>query len=193
MGSFLSNAVPQPPAATGSAGTATSVSRADHAHRFPTAAEIGAASTSHTHVAADVTDFNSVSRTQTVATLIAGTNITLTPAGSGASQTLTIAASGGGSAPSPVTLTGSTSLTEASHANRDLFVNSGSAVTLTLPLFASTPIGTKFYGVNEGAGAISFATSGGNVLQADAILPSTVAQWNAFEIRRGSTAWVRIA
>ena len=40
--------------------------------------------------------FNSAVRAQTEAALIAGTNVTITPAGSGAIRTLTIAASGGG-------------------------------------------------------------------------------------------------
>jgi len=52
--------------------------------------------TAHTHVAADITDFSSASRAQTEAALVAGANITITPAGSGATRTLTIAAAGGG-------------------------------------------------------------------------------------------------
>lgn len=56
----------------------------------------GKANTSHTHVASDVTDFNSVARAQTEAELVAGTNVTITPAGTGATRTLTISASGGG-------------------------------------------------------------------------------------------------
>ena len=40
--------------------------------------------------------FNSLTRSQIEAALIAGTNVTITPAGSGATRTLTIAASGGG-------------------------------------------------------------------------------------------------
>ena len=46
--------------------------------------------------ASQITDFNSASRAQTEAELIAGANVTITPAGSGATRTLTIAASGGG-------------------------------------------------------------------------------------------------
>ncbi len=56
----------------------------------------------HTHPASDVTDFNSASRGQTEAALVAGANVTITPGGSGATRTLTIAASGsggGGSSP----------------------------------------------------------------------------------------------
>lgn len=43
-----------------------------------------------------ISDFNSAVRAQTEAELIAGTNITITPASSGATRTLTIAATGGG-------------------------------------------------------------------------------------------------
>lgn len=43
-----------------------------------------------------VNDFNSAARAQTEAELIAGSNITITPAGSGATRTLTIASTGGG-------------------------------------------------------------------------------------------------
>ena len=49
-----------------------------------------------TQTASTISDFNAASRAQTEAELIAGTNITITPAGSGAARTLTIAAAGGG-------------------------------------------------------------------------------------------------
>lgn len=44
-------------AAFGSAGTATTAARSDHTHPFPTAANVGAAPTSHTHTIANVTDW----------------------------------------------------------------------------------------------------------------------------------------
>lgn len=50
----------------------------------------------HTHTSSNITDFNSASRGQTEAALVAGSNITITPAGTGATRTLTIASSGGG-------------------------------------------------------------------------------------------------
>jgi hypothetical protein len=43
-----------------------------------------------------ITDFASASRAQTEAELVAGTNITITPSGTGATRQLTIASSGGG-------------------------------------------------------------------------------------------------
>ena len=52
--------------------------------------------TAHNHVVANIADFNSESRAQTEDMLVAGTNVTITPGGSGATRTLTINASGGG-------------------------------------------------------------------------------------------------
>jgi hypothetical protein len=49
-----------------------------------------------TQAASTISDFNATSRAQTEAMLVAGTNITLTPSGSGATRQITIAASGGG-------------------------------------------------------------------------------------------------
>ncbi|MEQ1585125.1 MAG: hypothetical protein ABL895_04555 [Cyclobacteriaceae bacterium] len=45
---------------------------------------------------ASISDFNSATRAQVEAELIAGTNVTITPGSSGATRTLTIASSGGG-------------------------------------------------------------------------------------------------
>jgi len=45
----------------------------------------------------DISDFNSATRAQVEAELVAGTNITITPSGTGATRQLTIAATGGGS------------------------------------------------------------------------------------------------
>jgi hypothetical protein len=49
-----------------------------------------------TQVASTISDFNSASRAQTEAALIAGSNVTITPGGSGATRTFTIAAAGAG-------------------------------------------------------------------------------------------------
>lgn len=48
-----------------------------------------------TQTASTISDFNSATRAQVEAELIAGTNVTITPGGSGATRTLTIASSGG--------------------------------------------------------------------------------------------------
>lgn len=47
-----------------------------------------------TQTASTISDFNSATRAQTEAELIAGTNVTITPGGTGATRTLTIAAAG---------------------------------------------------------------------------------------------------
>lgn len=49
-----------------------------------------------TQAASTISDFNSAARAETEAMLVAGTNVTLTPSGSGATRQITIAASGGG-------------------------------------------------------------------------------------------------
>lgn len=71
--------------------------------------------TNHTDTQLSVTisDFNSASRAQTEAELVAGTNVTITPSGSGASRQLTIAAtgSGGGSVSGRLNAFGSSSAT----------------------------------------------------------------------------------
>lgn len=70
--------------ATANATDATLLARANH---------------TGTQTAATVSDFASASRAQTEAELVAGTNITITPSGTGASRQLTIAAGGGGGSP----------------------------------------------------------------------------------------------
>lgn len=49
-----------------------------------------------TVTSANISDFNAVARAQTEAELVAGTNITITPSGTGATRQLTLSASGGG-------------------------------------------------------------------------------------------------
>lgn len=91
----------------------------------------------------------------------------------------------------PVEITASTVLTEVAHANRQLHVISGTPVTLTLPSTATT--GARFFGVNLGAGAVSVVKSGGVHVPANAILPSTIDQFSAFEVWKTSSDYVRIA
>jgi hypothetical protein len=57
-----------------------------------------------TQTASTISDFNASSRAQTEAMLIAGTGITLTPASSGATRTITVASSVSGSGPTIYTL-----------------------------------------------------------------------------------------
>jgi len=57
---------------------------------------IGDAPTAHNQTASTITDFASASRAQTEAELVAGSNITITPSGTGATRQLTIASTASG-------------------------------------------------------------------------------------------------
>ena len=82
-----------------------------------------------TQAASTISDFNSASRAQTEAALIAGTNITITPAGSGATRTLTIAAAGGGAG------------TDLSYTAATRVLASSTGADATLPLVSSGDAG----------------------------------------------------
>lgn len=57
-------------------------------------AEIGAAAAAHNHVASDITDFASASRTQIEGAIVQGSGINITYSGTGATRQLTIASTG---------------------------------------------------------------------------------------------------
>lgn len=97
---------------------------------------------------------------------------------------------GGGYLP-PVAVSVSTSLTEVDHANRDINTTAAGAVTFTLPATATT--GAKFFGTNLGAGALSVVLNGGGAVPRNALLPPTIDQFSAWEIRRHATGFVRVA
>lgn len=59
-----------------------------------------------------ISDFNSATRAQVEAELVAGSNITITPGSSGATRTLTIASTGGGSSGGSITLDDGTAATD---------------------------------------------------------------------------------
>lgn len=80
----------------------------------------------------------------------------------------------------PVTLTGATSVTRLLHANRDIFCNSASPFTITIPATGFNP-GDYIYGVNRGAGAVSIAGSG-HTIAAHADVPATVDQYAGFSV-----------
>jgi hypothetical protein len=117
-------------AATANSADATLLARANH---------------TGTQAASTISDFNSATRAQTEAELIAGANITITPASSGATRTLTIAAAGGAGA----TNLGYTAAT------RVLTSDTGTDVTLPL--------------VSSGDAGLAPASGGGttNFLRAD--------------------------
>lgn len=82
-----------------------------------------------TQTASTISDFNSAARAQVEAELIAGSNVTITPGGSGATRTLTIAASGGAGA------------TNLSYTAATRVIASDTGTDATLPLVSSTDAG----------------------------------------------------
>ena len=103
-----------------------------------------------TQTASTISDFASASRAQTEAELVAGTNVTITPSGSGATRQLTIAAAGGGGSTNLSTTTSTTTLT----------VNSDTGTDAVLPAATPSVAGvltaadkTKLDGVAVGATA----------------------------------------
>lgn len=109
-----------------------------------------------TQLAATISNFAAAARAETEAELLAGTNITITPAGSGATRTLTIAASGvGGGAPigaQYVTLVADGSLTS------ERVLTAGAGVSVTdggaggAVTVANTDRGSTAVTAHEGAG-----------------------------------------
>lgn len=97
--------------------------------------------------------------------------------------------SGGEGAPVSITL--STTLTSLAHANRRLEVSSGSPINIDMP--AAPTAGSKYFGINLGAGAITLRTNGGGVLAGDPLLPLTVAQYSPFEVWYTSIGFIRVA
>lgn len=91
----------------------------------------------------------------------------------------------------PVVINASTQLTVEAHGNRELQVDSATAVQLTLP--ASAPLGVKFFGTNLGAGAVTLRLSGGSAVPGSAILPASTAQFEPFEVRARAGGFVRVA
>ena len=64
-GVTVGSATPQP-LGTAAAGVSGNAAREDHVHAMPSAADVGAASAVHTHVASDITDFTSVANVVSV-------------------------------------------------------------------------------------------------------------------------------
>ena len=99
-GVSVSSATPQP-LGTASAGSSGDASRADHVHLMPSAADVGAAATGHSHPYVQV--LNGLTGTLTIA---GGSGVTV----STASSSITIAAAGGGlswsAVPASATATG---------------------------------------------------------------------------------------
>jgi 3',5'-cyclic AMP phosphodiesterase CpdA len=136
----------------------------------------GKAAAAHTHTAAQVTDFNAAARTQTEAMVLAGANVALTYAGTGASRTATIAAVGGAASYAAL----SANRTAAATDNGRVIECDGTNRTLTLP----AGLGKGFACVVRRAGAgnatvakgsgVTFAPTDANV--------ATTALWDEIAI-----------
>jgi hypothetical protein len=85
----------------------------------------------HQHNANEIINFNASSRAQTEAALIAGANITLTPAGTGATRTITVASTAAGGGGGTVTqVDGGAGLTGSVTTSGSLAVGAGSGITV---------------------------------------------------------------
>ena len=103
-----------------------------------------------TQTASTISDFASASRAQTEAELVAGTNVTITPSGSGATRQLTIAAAGGGGSTNLSTTTSTTTLTVNSDTGTDAVLPAATPSVAGVLTAADT---TKLDGVAVGATA----------------------------------------
>ena len=115
-GVSVSSATPQP-LGTASAGSSGDASRADHVHLMPSAADVGAAATGHSHPYVQV--LNGLTGTLTIA---GGSGVTV----STASSSITIAAAGGGlswsAVPASATATGTAGSISYDNANGFFYV-----------------------------------------------------------------------
>ncbi len=112
------------------------------------AAAIQRANHTGTQAAASISDFDSVARAQVEAELVAGTNITITPAGSGATRTLTISAVGGGGATNLSTTAAPTTVTIVSDTGTDATIAAADGTNAGVFLPAEK---TKLSGIAAGA------------------------------------------
>jgi hypothetical protein len=157
-----------------------------------------------TQAASTISDFASAARAQTEAELVAGTNITITPSGSGATRQLTIAAAGGGADPwtyiklgadfatSSATAVDVTGLSFSPDVLSTYVVEAHLRVrTATATVGPRPGIAWPLSGVTDGVGDIQMTSAAGtNVFQngssAAAILapvggvPNTTASWPAY-------------
>lgn len=146
----------------------------------------GKADVGHTHSAAEVSDFNAASRGQAEAMVLAGTNLSISYAGAGATRTMTLAAVGGPG--SYVALT--SSRTAAASDNGRVLECDGSNRTLTLP----AGLGKGFVCVvrRTAAGNATVARGGGVTFAPTNSDLTTAALWDEIVVEcvadTGSTA-----
>jgi hypothetical protein len=162
----------------------------------PDATLLARANHTGTQPASTINDFNGVSRAQTEAMLIAGTNVTLTPGSSGETRTLTIAATGGGGggATLPVVQALSSTRTLALADINTFNVNSTtSAYTATIPLQSSVAwtADAEIHFLRSSTGAITITAAAGVLLNGiDGGSVTMAIQGGAASIKRlASDSW----
>lgn len=139
--------------------------------------------------ASTISDFNSAARAQVEAELVAGTNVTITPSGTGAARQLTIAASGGGGSSGPyaaMILASNYTLSNVGTRQKlfNLGTSSGGAITLAAriysirtQLYITSMSGTTGNGTFDikGAGTATLGNSIRHSIGIDATAPTTAA------------------
>jgi hypothetical protein len=109
-----------------------------------------------TQLSSTISDFDSATRAQVEAELVAGTNITITPSGTGATRQLTIDASGGGSLAEVQTFTGNKTLA-LTDINTYNVSQDGTAQEVTIPAQATVTwtADAEIHIEQGGAGAVT--------------------------------------
>lgn len=116
-----------------------------------------------TQTASTISDFNSAARAQVEAELVAGTNVTITPSGSGATRQLTVAAASGASLAQVVAFAGAAKTLALTDINTVIDCTSSSAVTITIPPQSSVTwtADAEIHVRRSGAGVVSIAVGAG--------------------------------
>lgn len=95
--------------------------------------------------------------------------------------------------PAPLTLTGNTTLTKVTYAEREVFADSASPVTFTVDPTGYVA-GDTLYGINLGAGTVAFAAGSGVTINQHADVSATVPQYKGWSLRCVATnTWVRLS
>lgn len=151
----------------------------------------------NTQAASTISDFNSASRAQTEAMLVAGTNVTLTPGSSGATRTLTVNASGSGGASlvEVIAYAGTSKTLALADINTLIDCTSSSAVTITIPPQSAETwtADAEIHIRMSGAGVVSVAVGSGVTIPPLTAPVSLAGEGSVVTLkRRNSDVWAVI-
>jgi hypothetical protein len=148
-----------------------------------------------TQLSSTISDFDSATRAQVEAELVAGTNITITPSGTGATRQLTIDASGGGSLAAVATFTGNKTLA-LTDVNTYNVSQDGTAQTVNLPAQATVTwtADAEIHIEQGGAGVVTVTGATGVTINGVSAGSFDLAgQFSAATLKRtGSDSWTLI-